>query len=131
MPVALIALGANLGNARATIERTLERLARDDDWTLEARSRLYDTSPVLSSGPDYVNAVARVHTNLSPQALLERLLALENECGRMRPPGVVNAPRTLDLDLLAYDNVTLHSPELTLPHPRARTPLRARTACRH
>ncbi len=69
-----------------------------------------------ASGPDYLNAVACLHSSLTPLALLAQLQALENAAGRERP--YRNAPRTLDLDLLLYGSVRLQTPSLTLPHPR-------------
>jgi 2-amino-4-hydroxy-6-hydroxymethyldihydropteridine diphosphokinase len=71
---------------------------------------------VDSSGPDYINAVAELRTGLAPHALLTALQGLEQAAGRERPWR--NAPRTLDLDLLLYDELTLDEPRLTLPHPR-------------
>src|SRR5690606_5656903 len=79
-------------------------------------SPLYGTAPVDSSGPDYVNAVARLDTTLSPQALLAALQAIEQRHGRQRP--YRNAPRTLDLDLLLYGDQTIDLPGLQVPHPR-------------
>jgi 2-amino-4-hydroxy-6-hydroxymethyldihydropteridine diphosphokinase len=71
---------------------------------------------VDAEGPDYLNAVALLHTSLEPEALLKLLQALEQQAGRDRP--YRNAPRTLDLDLLLYGQRVLNSPTLTLPHPR-------------
>ena len=71
-----------------------------------------------SSGPDYVNAVAEVETTLEASELLHVLQRIENAHGRVRPAGVVNAPRTLDLDLLLFGKDTVATPELTVPHPR-------------
>jgi 2-amino-4-hydroxy-6-hydroxymethyldihydropteridine diphosphokinase len=71
---------------------------------------------VDAEGPDYLNAVALLHTSLEPEALLKLLQALEQQAGRERP--YRNAPRTLDLDLLLYGQRVLNSPTLTLPHPR-------------
>ena len=81
-------------------------------------SRFYTTSPVESSGPDYVNAAVLVETTLEPMALLRACQAIENAHGRVRPAGVVNAPRTLDLDVIAYEGTVSDDPVLTLPHPR-------------
>ena len=82
-----------------------------------ASSSLYRSAPVEASGPDFINAVAELHTTLPALALLHLLQAIEQDFGRMR--SVRNAPRTLDLDLLCYGDAVLHSDELTLPHPRA------------
>ena len=113
---AYIALGANLGDAQAAVQQAL----RDLDDLPQTRcirvSSLYSSAPVDSSGPDYINAVAEVLTTLSPHALLAELQRLEQLAGRERP--WLNAPRTLDLDLLLYDELQLDHPVLTLPHPR-------------
>ncbi len=118
----LIGLGGNLESARfgpprRTLEAALERLESQGIHVL-ARSGFYLSAPVpASSQPWYVNAVARVETGLSPQALLAALLALEAEFGRSRT--VLNAARVLDLDLLAYDDrVTPVDAHPALPHPR-------------
>lgn len=111
-----IGIGGNLGDARATVEDALRRLALLPDTTLSAQSRLYRTAPVDAGGDDYVNAVAQLDTTLTPQALLAALQAIELAHGRERP--YRNAPRTLDLDILLYDQLQLADDVLTLPHPR-------------
>lgn len=113
---AYIALGANLGDAAATVRQALSDLAALPQTQLLRASSLYRTAPIDSSGPDYINAVAEVATTLAPQALLAALQQLELAAGRERP--YRNAPRTLDLDLLLYGEVRLDEPTLTLPHPR-------------
>ena len=115
---ALVALGANLGQARASVLAAFDELATLPDTQLTARSRLYRTAPHEASGPDFINAVARLETRLSAPALLDALQAIENAAGRERP--FVNAPRTLDLDLLLYGDARIDSPRLTVPHPRMR-----------
>mgnify|MGYP000943008400 CR=1 FL=1 len=84
---------------------------------LRAVSSVYRTAPIDSHGPDYLNAVAELETALAPRELLQALQAIELAHGRERP--YRNAPRTLDLDLLTMDGISLATPELTLPHPRA------------
>lgn len=85
--------------------------------TLLRASSLYRTAPLgYDDQPDFINAAAEVATALEPLALLRALLALEASHGRERP--FPNAPRVLDLDLLLYDDLTMQTPELTLPHPR-------------
>jgi 2-amino-4-hydroxy-6-hydroxymethyldihydropteridine diphosphokinase len=113
---AFIALGANLGDAAATVRSAFSALAALPQTTLLRQSSLYRTAPVDSSGPDYINAVAEIATTLAPLALLHALQAIELAAGRERP--YRNAPRTLDLDLLLYGDATLDLPELTVPHPR-------------
>jgi len=118
-----VGLGANLGDARATLRAALAELrALAAPGSFQA-SALYGSAPVDSSGPDYVNAVARLRTALAPHALLDALQAIERRFGRERP--YRNAPRTLDLDVLLYGvegdagGVRSHDARLTLPHPRA------------
>lgn len=113
---AYIALGANLGDAAATVQQAVRALATLPQTRLLRASSLYRTAPIESSGPDYINAVAEISTALSPQALLAALQALELAAGRERP--YRNAPRTLDLDILLYGDITLDSAALTIPHPR-------------
>lgn len=114
--IAFVGLGANLGDARTTLLQALDRLAALPQTRLLNHSSLYRTAPIDSHGPDYLNAVAELATDLSPHDLLQALQALELAAGRERP--YRNAPRTLDLDLLLYDDVVLDTPTLTLPHPR-------------
>jgi 2-amino-4-hydroxy-6-hydroxymethyldihydropteridine diphosphokinase len=113
---ALIGLGANLGQARETIERALEGLSNTPGIESLIVAPLYGSDPVDAQGPTFVNTVAQIHTTLAPLTLLDVLQALEHAHGRERP--FRNAPRTLDLDLLWYDGVTMETPRLTLPHPR-------------
>ena len=111
-----IAIGGNLGDAQVTVTRAMREVGDLPQTTLIRRSALYRTAPVDSSGPDYVNAVIEVSTRLAPHALLAELQTLEHAAGRARP--YRNAPRTLDLDILLYDDRVLDSPTLVLPHPR-------------
>ena len=113
---ACIALGANLGDAQRTVETAINAIGGLPATQLVARSSLYRTAPVDSSGPDYVNAVIAVQTQLRPQALLAALQALEAAAGRERPWR--NAPRTLDLDILLYGDERMATESLTVPHPR-------------
>ncbi|OQA33090.1 MAG: 2-amino-4-hydroxy-6-hydroxymethyldihydropteridine pyrophosphokinase [Betaproteobacteria bacterium ADurb.Bin341] len=117
MHQAYVALGANLGDAHATVRAALDRLDHLDATRLVAASSIYRTAPVgCVHQPDFFNAVARLETRLEPQGLLAALLALEADFGRTRR--AKNDPRTLDLDLLLFDDLTLNLPSLTLPHPR-------------
>ncbi len=115
---AWVALGANLGDARQAVLQAFEALDKLPGTRLIARSRLYRSAPHQAQGPDFVNAVAQLDTSLSAPALLEALQALESEAGRERP--YVNAPRTLDLDLILYGQSRIDSPRLQVPHPRWR-----------
>lgn len=113
---AYIGLGANLGDARAAIGRAaaaIAALAGTRGWRC---SSLYASAPVDAGGPDYVNAVVALDTTLTAGELHAALRAIEDRAGRTRP--YRNAPRVLDLDLLAYAEVRIRTPELTVPHPR-------------
>ncbi|MBC3936015.1 2-amino-4-hydroxy-6-hydroxymethyldihydropteridine diphosphokinase [Undibacterium rugosum] len=116
MELTYIALGANLGQAADTVLAAAERLAQLPQTRLLQVSSLYSSAPVDSSGDDYVNAVAALHTGLSAQELLSAIQAIETDFGRERP--YRNAPRTLDLDILLYGELILDSTHLQLPHPR-------------
>jgi 2-amino-4-hydroxy-6-hydroxymethyldihydropteridine diphosphokinase len=116
--VAYVGLGANLGDARATLENAFAALAALPDTRLTARSAFYVTAPVDAAGPDFTNAVAALDTGLPPHDLLAQLQRIENAAGRERP--YRNAPRTLDLDLLLYGDERIAGPTLTVPHPRMR-----------
>ena len=114
--IACIGIGANLGDATASVEEALQEIARLPDTQLRIRSDLYRTAPVDAGGDDYINAVAAVDTTLDPHALLQALQAIELAHGRQRP--YRNAPRTLDLDILLYGDLSLTDAVLTIPHPR-------------
>lgn len=114
--MACVALGANLGDAVATVKQALRDVACLPDTQLFKASSLYRSAPYEAQGPDFINAVALLHTQLGPLALLHALQALELASGRERP--FKNAPRTLDLDIVFYGDVELATHELTLPHPR-------------
>jgi len=114
--LAYVGLGANLGDARAALDSAFEALAALPGTELLRRSSLWRSAPIDSGGPDYLNAVAELRTTLAPLELLHRLQAIELAHGRERP--YRNAPRTLDLDLLLYDDQCVDLPRLTLPHPR-------------
>ena len=114
--MACVALGANLGDAVATVRQSLIDVAGLRQTQLVKASSLYRTAPFEAQGPDFINAVVLLQTQLSPLELLHALQALELQSGRERP--YVNAPRTLDLDVIFYGDVVLKTPELTLPHPR-------------
>jgi 2-amino-4-hydroxy-6-hydroxymethyldihydropteridine diphosphokinase len=114
--LAYIGLGANLGDAAATVLAAAQALQGDSGTAALRLSALYRTAPVDSPGPDYVNAVAEIRTTRTPFALLAALQAIEHLHGRERP--YRNAPRTLDLDLLWYDGQHIQAPLLTVPHPR-------------
>lgn len=112
----MLGLGANLGDARGALERTLSRLRQHSDLQVIAVSSLWRSAPVGAEGPDFLNAVLAIDTALAPQAMLTLAQSLESEEGRVRPHR--NAPRTLDVDLLLAGSLVLETPLLTLPHPR-------------
>ena len=117
MNTAYVALGANLGDPKATVLAAFAALANLPESRVARCSSLYRTAPVgILSQPDFVNAVALLETTLAPEALLDALLDIEARFGRIRRER--NGPRTLDLDLLLYDDIELDLPRLTLPHPR-------------
>jgi 2-amino-4-hydroxy-6-hydroxymethyldihydropteridine diphosphokinase len=113
---AFVALGANLGNPQSAVEAAITAIGLLPGTELRARSSLYRTAPVDAGGPDFVNAVIELRTTLLPLDLLHMLQAIEHSHGRER--SVRNAPRTLDLDLLNWDELVMRTDELTLPHPR-------------
>lgn len=113
---AWIGLGANLGDATATLRSACTEIAQIPQVSLDGVSRLWRSAPVGATGPDYLNAVARVRTTLAAPTLLAQLLAIEQRHGRQRPSP--NAPRTLDLDLLLYGDDVIEVEGLTVPHPR-------------
>jgi 2-amino-4-hydroxy-6-hydroxymethyldihydropteridine diphosphokinase len=113
---AFIGLGSNLGDRRRHLEDALREIAALPETTLVARSSFYESAPLGAGGDDYLNAVAQVHTSLDAPALLQALLAIETRHGRER--SFVNAPRTLDLDLLLHGEERRETSALTLPHPR-------------
>lgn len=112
-PRAYVGIGANLGDARASVLSAIERLRALGP--LRASS-LYRTAPIDAQGPDFINAVAEIDSPLAPPALLAALQAIEAEFGRQRP--YRHAPRTLDLDLLLVGDIEVSTPDFTLPHPR-------------
>jgi 2-amino-4-hydroxy-6-hydroxymethyldihydropteridine diphosphokinase len=113
---AYVALGANLGDAEATVLQAIRALDGLEQTSLACRSSLYRSAPLDADGPDYVNAVVGLHTRLSAPDLLRALQRIEHGFGRVR--AYRNSPRTLDLDLLLYGAARIVSDALTLPHPR-------------
>ena len=119
MAEALLALGGNVGPVRETIDRALALLCSGTGLRLKARSSDYTTPPWgIEDQPPFVNVCIAVETELTPQALLGRVQAVEQALGRTRARERRWGPRPIDIDILAYDDVTLAGAELTLPHPR-------------
>lgn len=116
--IAHIGLGANLADPEKQVRAALDELAAAPGIALERKSSLYRTAPIgYDNQPDFINAVARVRTTLEPQALLDALLDIERTHGRVRE--FLNAPRTLDLDVLLYEDRVINTDTLNVPHPRA------------
>ncbi len=116
----VVGLGANLGDPVAQVEAAIDALATAG-FRLLARSALYGSKPWGDAAqPDYVNAVAIYETDLEPEAVLDRLLAEEARQGRSRAVDRRNGPRSIDVDLLLYDELLQATPRLELPHPRIR-----------
>lgn len=114
---AFIALGSNLDEPVVQVSHAFGELAALPGTRLIAHSSLYRSAPWgYSDQPDFINAVAEIETRLEPRILLEMLLDIEHQRGRIRE--FLNAPRVLDLDLLLYDGLVFHEHGLTLPHPR-------------
>jgi 2-amino-4-hydroxy-6-hydroxymethyldihydropteridine diphosphokinase len=117
--VAYLAFGANLGDRAAAIAEAMRRLPAAGT-ALRARSPVYETDAVgPAPQPPYLNAAARIETDLSPRALLAACLAIEAALGRVRPAGQPQAPRLIDIDLLLVGGDIINDPpELVVPHPR-------------
>lgn len=114
---AFIAIGSNLAEPAQQVLHALYAIANLPATRLSARSSLYLTAPVgYADQPDFINAVARINTKLTPHALLDALLEIEQQFGRERT--FRNAPRVIDLDVLLYNDLQQHDAGLTLPHPR-------------
>ena len=117
MNTAYVALGANLGDPAATILAAFAALANLQESRVVHSSSLYRTAPVgITEQPEFVNAVAELETTLAPEALLDALFDIEERFGRIRAEK--NGPRTLDLDLLLFNDQLIELPRLSLPHPR-------------
>lgn len=118
MAEALVAFGGNVGDVRATLDRAVAAFC-DEGVHLLARSADYRTPPWgIEEQPAFVNLCIAVETGLTPHALLERAQAVELALGRDRAREQRWGPRPVDIDLLAYDDMILQEPHLTLPHPR-------------
>lgn len=119
MVEALLALGGNVGDSRAILDRAITLLCDGKDVRLIARSSDYRTPPWgFKYQPHFVNLAIAIETTLGPRELLARAQAVELKLGRDRAHEKRNGPRTADIDILSYDNLTIDEPNLTLPHPR-------------
>jgi 2-amino-4-hydroxy-6-hydroxymethyldihydropteridine diphosphokinase len=116
--VAYLALGSNLGDRRGYLAAAGQALAAAGPLALVARSPLFETEPVADDPqPRYLNAAARIETDLPPRQLLDLCLEVERQLGRQRPPGHLRAARTIDIDLLLYGDLVIDVPGLRVPHP--------------
>ncbi|MEO1095744.1 MAG: 2-amino-4-hydroxy-6-hydroxymethyldihydropteridine diphosphokinase [Cyanobacteria bacterium J06638_28] len=111
-----IAMGSNLGSSLANLQGAIAQLHQHPQIRVVACSSCYRTAPVGPPQPDYLNACVLLQTSLAPRALLQTLLAIEAEAGRIRRERW--GPRLLDLDLLLFGNQVLAIPDLQIPHPR-------------
>ena len=115
---AFIGLGANAGDPLTQIEQAMAALMSLPATVGLQRSRLYRTAPWQAQGPDFINAMVQLETQLSAPELWVQMQRIEQAAGRIRP--FHHAPRTLDLDLIFYGQAVIHSAALVLPHPRWR-----------
>ena len=114
---AYLGLGANLGDRLANLQAAVDLLRREERMRVVASSRVWETEPVGGpEQPEYLNAVLRVETDRSPRELLDACLGVEAELGRVRAERW--GPRTIDVDVLLYDERTVDEPDLVVPHPR-------------
>ena len=112
-----IALGSNLENPKEQIKQGILSIKDIEGVKILRESYLYETPPVgILDQPNFINAVIKIDSDLSPYELLDKLLKIENMAGRIRVNK--NGPRTLDLDILLFDNLILNDENLTIPHPR-------------
>jgi 2-amino-4-hydroxy-6-hydroxymethyldihydropteridine diphosphokinase len=113
---AYLGLGSNLGDRLATLQRAVDLLADASGIRVIRSSRVFETAPVGPEQPDFLNAVVEVETSLDPRELLAASLGVERELGRERAERW--GPRTIDVDVLTFDEVDVDEPDLRVPHPR-------------
>jgi len=116
MTRAHVGLGSNLGDRMATLDAAVRALDADQLTHVMAVSRVYETEPVGPPQPPYLNAVIEAVTTLTPHELLEAARGVEDSLGRVRAERW--GPRTIDVDILVYDELTVDEPDLEIPHPR-------------
>jgi 2-amino-4-hydroxy-6-hydroxymethyldihydropteridine diphosphokinase len=115
--IVFVGLGSNLADPQAQVSGAMWELGKLPQVRVVQCSSLYRSAPVgYLNQPDFINAVVQLMVILSPRNMLDALLQLEHQCGRTRD--FINAPRTLDLDLLLYDDLQYHEQGLTIPHPQ-------------
>jgi len=114
---AYLGLGSNIGERERLLAEAVVRLSAHPAIDVTAVSALYETDPVgVTDQPSFLNIACRIETTLDPEALLGAALGIEQELGRVRT--IRWGPRTIDIDLLLYDNREIRTPALTVPHPR-------------
>jgi 2-amino-4-hydroxy-6-hydroxymethyldihydropteridine diphosphokinase len=113
-----IALGSNIGDSRAILDRAMGILAEISGISLKVQSSWYKTAPVGPPQPDYINGCALLEVALTPQELLAVILDVEKQFGRVRQERW--GPRTLDIDIILFDDIIMETPNLEIPHPRMR-----------
>ncbi len=116
MTLAYLGLGANLGQAKETLQQAIATLTLHPNLSVCGTSSLYRTQPIEADGPDYYNCVVAIETSLSPGLLLTLCRTVEADFGRQRL--YRNAPRTLDIDILLYGTSCINEVDLVIPHPR-------------
>ena len=115
MAVAYLGLGSNLGNRRENLDSAVRRLDEQNEISVTERSSLYETEPYgKTDQPDFINMCVEVETRISPLELLENVLAIEHELGRVRKE--VWGPRTIDIDILLNEDLELSLDDLSIPH---------------
>ena len=116
MAKVFLGLGGNIGDAKQTLKDAIICLAQNPHIEVISRSCYYKSEPINASGGDFINSVIAITTDLTPLTLLKLCQSVEDSFGRERP--FPNAPRTIDIDILTYDDIKHDLPELTIPHPR-------------
>ena len=121
MSEALLSIGSNIGDRAANLMEAVRRLGSEQGITVKAVSPFYRTAPV---GPvvqdDFINGAVRLTTELQPEELMRRCLAIEAQMGRDRANAVRWGPRLIDIDIILFDDISMHTDTLDLPHPRFR-----------
>lgn len=114
MSIAYLSLGSNLGDKQHYVDTAIAKLP----GTVLAISQMYETEPVGCPNPEwYLNCAVKLETELAPEALLQSTQQIEHDLHRVRT--VKNGPRTIDIDIIFYDDLVLDAPDLIIPHPRA------------
>lgn len=117
--IVYLSLGSNLGDRIGTIQQAVHMLSAHPQIRVLSSSSFYETEPVgLKDQPWFINVAVAIETDLTPHALMDVCLGIEQQLGRIRDPKARFGPRTIDIDILTYGSLVLESETLTLPHPR-------------